>query len=253
MTTTPAEGRAGPRRRKTPGAWVAFALAFVALLGLGTWQVYRLQWKTALIAEREAQLALPPVEIADVRNIGDAAALGFRRARARGVFLHDRELYLAATRAGKVGFDVITPLRLMADGGTLLVDRGWVPAALRAPEKRAAGQVAGPVTVAGVLRKAERKRWLVPDNDPARNTWFWRDLAAMAEAAGVDAPPVLLEAGPAPNPGGWPKGRKPVVDLPNNHLGYAITWYLLAIALAVVFAVWRRQQVDDGAGAPGRP
>ncbi len=253
MTTTPAERHAGRRqRRRTPGAWVAFALAFITLIGLGTWQVYRLQWKTALIAAREAQLALPPIEIANVQDIDPAADLAWRRARVRGVFLHDREIYLAATRASKVGFDVITPLRL-TDGGALLVDRGWVPAALRDPAKRAEGQIPGPVTVEGVLRQSGRKRWLVPDNDPVRNYWFWRDLAAMAETAEVNAPPVLLEAGPAPNPGGWPKGRRPTVDLPNNHLGYAITWYLLAIGLAVVFYVWRRQQADDDDEATGRP
>jgi len=251
VTTTPAKRPGAVRsatRSATPGAWVAVALALVLLVGLGVWQLYRLQWKTELIATRESQLALPPVDITGDPGALDPDALGFRRARARGVFLHDREIYLAATRGGKVGFDVITPLRL-AGGGTILVDRGWVPAARRDPARRAAGQVAGPVAVEGILRPAGRKRWLTPDNDRARNYWFWRDLAAMAEAAGVEAAPVLLVAGPSPNPGGWPKGRAPRVDLPNNHLGYAVTWFLLAIGLVVVFVVWKRQQAAEDKSA----
>ncbi len=262
MTTTPAKGRGetppaartaagrATARAATPGAWIAFLLALALMVGLGVWQLYRLDWKTELIATRESQLALPPVEITGAPGTLDPATLGFRRARARGVFLHDRELYLAATRGGKVGFDVITPLRL-ADGGTILVDRGWVPAERRDPARRAEGQVAGPVTVEGVLRPAGRKRWLTPDNDRARNYWFWRDIPAMAEAAGVEAAPVLLVAGPAPNPGGWPKGRAPRVDLPNNHLGYAATWFLLAGGLVVIFVVWKRQKNAAARGGDG--
>ncbi len=259
MTTTPAKERGAARpaaRTATPGAWVAVVLALALMVGLGVWQLYRLQWKTELIATRESQLALPPIDITGDPGALDPSALGFRRARARGVFLHDREIYLAATRGGKVGFDVITPLRLAGGGGIILVDRGWVPAGLRDPARRAEGQVAGPVAVEGILRPAGIKRWLTPDNDRARNYWFWRDLAAMAEAAGVEAAPVLLVAGPTPNPGGWPKGRAARVDLPNNHLGYAVTWFLLAIGLVVVFVVWKRQQAaesgdkgDDDAGA----
>ncbi len=226
------------RFRPTLRATAIALPALVTLLALGTWQLERLAWKTELIAHRQSQLAAPPMPLAAV-PAGAPAALDFRRVRARGVFLHEREIHLAATRRGKAGFRVITPLR-RADGATLLVDRGWVPAAAREPARRALGQVAGEVEVEGVVRGGGRPGWFTPDNDPAENYWFWRDLPAMAAAAGVEAPAIVLEAGPAANPGGLPIGREIVADPPNNHLGYAATWYILAAALAAIYVLSQR-------------
>ena len=216
--------------------------AFLALLGLGTWQLERLEWKTELIDFRRSQLAAPPAPLpADLANAAPAlAALEYRRVAATGMFLHDREIFLAATRRGRAGFHVITPLR--RDGGSpVLVNRGWVPGRSRDATRRAAGQVGGVVTVEGVLRGNGRRGWFTPDNDPAANYWFWRDLPAMTAFAGIDTGPVLIDAGPSPNPGGLPIGKEARIDLPNDHLGYAITWYSLAMALAVIYVLSQRR------------
>ncbi len=238
-----AAARAG-KARFHPTRWAtAIALpALVVLLGLGTWQLQRLAWKTDLIAYREAQLAAPPITLPT--ELGDAggtlAARDYRRVTVTGAFLHDREIYLAASRRGRVGFAIITPLR-RTGGATVLVNRGWVPATAREAARRAQGQVAGEVTVEGIVRPAARQGWLTPDNDSAKNYWFWLDLAAMAEFAGVDAPRLIVEAGPAPIPGGLQIGKRARVDLPNDHLGYALTWYALAAALAVIYFLSQRR------------
>lgn len=229
------------RFRPTPRATAIALPALVTLLALGTWQLERLAWKTELIAHRQSQLAVPPMPLAAVPagHPGATAGLEFRRVRARGVFLHEREIHLAATRRGKPGFRVITPLR-RTGGATLLVDRGWVPAAAREPARRALGQVQGEVEVEGVVRGGGRPGWFTPDNDPAANYWFWRDLPAMAAAAGVEAPAIVLEAGLAANPGGLPIGSEITADPPNNHLGYAVTWFSLAAALVTIYVLSQR-------------
>ena len=246
--------RAGMARFQ-PTRWAtAMALpALVVLLGLGAWQLQRLAWKTDLIAYREAQLAAPPMALpTDLGDAGETlAALDYRRVTVTGAFLHDREIYLAASRRGRVGFAIITPLRRTGGPGsaggsaeasaTVLVNRGWVPADARDPARRAEGLVAGEVTVEGIVRPTARQSWLIPDNDTANNYWFWLDVPAMAEFAGVDAPPLVVEAGPAPNPGGLPIGKRARVDLPNDHLGYAVTWYALAAALAVIYYLSQRR------------
>ena len=82
-----------------------------------------------------------------------------------------------------------------------------------------------------------------PDNDPARNMWFWYDISAMAAQAGAsNSLPVVIEAGNAPNPGGFPIGGQTNVNIANNHLQYAFTWFSLAITLIVIYFVfhWRR-------------
>jgi surfeit locus 1 family protein len=223
---------AGTRRSKLK-LIVAAGAAFLILLGLGTWQLERRAWKLGLIAEREAALAAPPADIAAAGL--DPAQAEFGRIQATGRFAHDRELYLTGQFLGsQVGWHVITPL-LLTSGGALLVDRGYVPETAKDPAKRAAGQIEGTVTVEGILRQSTPPGWFTPTNQPQQNLWFYRDAAAMAEAAALTgAKPFFLIAGPSPNPGGLPIGTQERVELPNDHLQYAITWYALAAALVVV-------------------
>ena len=222
--------------------------ALIVLLGLGTWQVQRLYEKEAQIAERTARTTAPPIALpAAGAHLSPPAlaALDYRHGAATGVFMHEREMYLAArTMEGSVGYQIVTPLQL-ADGGVVLVNRGWVPDARKDPTKRPQGQVAGTVTVDGAIRAPGVQHWLQPDNQPVQNIWFWSDLPAMAGHAGIALDklvPVFLEAGPAPNPGGIPIGGQTKVNLPNDHLQYAITWYALAIGLAVIYVVYHQQR-----------
>ncbi|HXP74302.1 MAG TPA: SURF1 family protein [Stellaceae bacterium] len=233
----------GRRRLLTLTLW---ALAgFAVLIGLGTWQIERLHWKDALIAERAAAVSAPPAELP--RTPDAARPLDFRRVQVKGVFLHDHEIPVHAIerRSGAAGYLVLTPLRL-EDGAVVLVERGWVPDDKREAATRAEGNPLGEVAVEGLLRwaLAEKPGWFVPANDPGRGEWFWIDLPALARAAGVpEALPFYVEAGPAPNPGGLPVGGQANTDLPNDHLQYAITWYALAAALAVIyFLVLRRER-----------
>ena len=82
----------------------------------------------------------------------------------------------------------------------------------------------------------------MPANNAARNEWFWFNVPEMAAAGGVpNAVPYYIEAGPAPNPGGFPIGGQTLVQLPSNHLGYALTWFALAVALAVIYVASQRR------------
>jgi surfeit locus 1 family protein len=223
-------------RKSLVGPTIFTLIGLALLVGLGTWQVQRLGWKTALIARREAGAAAAPLELP--RTLAEASALEYRRVRAEGRFLHERELYLHATDAsGEAGYHIVTPLAL-ARGGTVLVDRGFVPERLKAPETRAAANGGGPVEVTGLLRlpPAGKASWFVPDNQPGRNEWFTLDPMAMAQAARVsDALPFFIDAGATPNPGGFPVGGQTPLDLPNHHLQYALTWYALAGCLVIVY------------------
>lgn len=232
----------------TIGALAAFAV----LIALGTWQVQRLHWKEGLIAERRAALDAPPIDIPASSEA--ARGLEFRRVRATGVFLHEREIAVHGfeRQRGDAGYLVVTPLRL-EDSRVVLVERGWIPVEKRDPVTRSEGNPVGPVAVEGLLRLAPAGKpgWFIPENDAARREWFYIDVAALARAAGVpDAMPFYLEAGPAPNPGGLPVGGQTATDLPNPHLHYAITWYALAAALAVIyFILVRRERTAQRASA----
>jgi surfeit locus 1 family protein len=121
----------------------------------------------------------------------------------------------------------------------VLFDRGWVPSEKKDPAKRAEGQVAGTVKLVGVVRRSQVQRQFAPDNVPDKNVWFHVDVPLMRGMAGGVPDPALdtffLEADAAPNPGGLPIGGQTQLDIPNDHLQYAITWFLLAMALAGVY------------------
>ncbi|HZH25551.1 MAG TPA: SURF1 family protein [Azospirillaceae bacterium] len=236
---------ATPFRRFRPTLWFTVFAVFgvAALLALGTWQVQRLTWKNDLIARLEVRLAAPPEPLP--ARIDDPAAWEYRRASVAGRFLHDKEMLIAGrTWQGQAGWHVVTPLVRDDGAGAVLVNRGFVPHDRRDPALRREGQVADSVTVEGLVRPGGRQSWMQPGNRPGENTWFWYDIPAMAAHAGLkEAPPVVLEAGPAANPGGLPIGGQTVVRIRNDHLTYALTWYSLAVALGVIwfFYHWRRR------------
>jgi surfeit locus 1 family protein len=136
---------------------------------------------------------------------------------------------------------MLVPMQLKS-GSFLLVDRGWIPYSLRQDAKAPA--LHGRQTVTGVLRLPHH-HWMQPVNHPEKGEWYGYDLGAMAEAAGVSAlPPFVLEADATPHAGGYPLGGQTRVDLPNNHFGYALTWYGLAAVLLVIYGVsgWQKKR-----------
>jgi surfeit locus 1 family protein len=215
--------------------------ALALLLGLSIWQLDRLQQKETLIASVEAGLNGPAAPLDQLLKSGIAGA-EWRRVSVFGHFLNDKEQYLFAQGpGGALGVQVITPL-VMADGRTVLVDRGFVPDALRDPAQRWQGQLSNNVPVTGILRISQQPGLFTPAHDPATRLWFVKDVPAIANAAGVSAVPVLIEADAGPNPGGWPLGGQTRVDFPNDHLQYAITWFGLALTLLAVYFVYHHSR-----------
>ena len=127
--------------RVRPLFWpTVFTLPVVLLLlGLGSWQIERLLWKRELIAQRQAALAAAPV--AAPRSLEEARGMEFHHVTDEGVFLHDKEIFLGATsEAGSNGYQVLTPLQ-EPSGRIVFVNRGFIPAELKDPAKRSAGQL----------------------------------------------------------------------------------------------------------------
>jgi surfeit locus 1 family protein len=209
----------------------------LVMIGLSIWQVQRLHWKEALIAERVERTTGAP--IAMPQTGADIAAVEFHRVTLRGVYDHAHEFDLAArSQNGNVGYWIVTPFKTDA-GETVLVNRGWVPQEMRLPDKRPQGQVQGETMVDGIIRVPQEKAFFQPENEPQNNVWFYLAPTQMVAAGHIQARTDLyFDAGPEANPGGFPIGGQTRIDLPNDHLQYAITWALLAISLAAVYVIY---------------
>ncbi len=248
MAEVPPGHRPRAGRVRAVAATLAFLVALAVLLSLGTWQVQRLHWKEQLLADMAARRAAQPVSLAKIEALAAKGEdIEYRPVTVSGVFANNRERHFFATWHGRTGYYVYTPLEL-ADGRFLFVNRGFVPFEAKEPEMRKQGQLTGEQTVTGLARArlAEKPSSLVPENDLAKNVFYWKDLDAMAASTGIPAEslvPFFVDAGDAPNPKGLPIGAVTQFDLPNSHLQYAVTWYGLAAALVGValYALFRRK------------
>lgn len=240
-------------RRKLPVfTGIAVLIALAILISLGTWQVERLYWKEGLLADIAARRNAAPVQLADIEQmLSSGTDIEYRPVTVTGRYVNNKERHFLATWRGEAGFYVYTPLEL-ADGRYLFVNRGFVPYENKEPEMRMQGQLTGQQSVTGLARNRlpGKPSWVVPDNDIAKNIFYWKDIDAMASSDGFDASkvvPFFIDADSTPNPKGFPIGGVTEIDLPNNHLEYAFTWYGLAAVLVVVVALsWFRKSNKAG-------
>jgi surfeit locus 1 family protein len=182
-------------------------------------------------------IALPANDPAHV----DAA--DYRRVIARGRFENDQEIRFFATgEEGAPVYHIVTPFDL--DGGRiLLVDRGFVPMGPGGTELRKPAQLQNEREIMGVLRKPSAPNMFTPPVDKVKRIVHTRDPETLAAAFGwKNVLPVFMEADATPNPGGWPKGGQTIIDLPNNHMQYAITWFGLALGLLVIYLAYHRSR-----------
>jgi surfeit locus 1 family protein len=212
------------------------ALLFVALfLALGIWQIQRRAWKHALIERVDARIHAAPVAPPAPERWAqvEAGADAYRRMSLTGQFRSGRDtLVLAVTDLGP-GYWVMTPL----DTGAfdVLINRGFI-----AQESRAsvASPPKGRITVTGLLRLTEPRGGFLRNNDPQANRWYSRDIAAISRTIGLRrTAPYFIDADASMNGPGKPVGGLTVVRFADNHLIYALTWFVLAGFSA--WAAWR--------------
>lgn len=224
------------RRRVWRVLWALAAVgAFTGFMALGLWQVERRAWKLDLIERVESRVTAPAVAAPDPSQWRDGRDHEYRRVRLTGTFLHQHETAVkAATDLGS-GYWILTPLQ-RASGGLVLVNRGFVPPDRRERATRRAGEPRGPVTITGLVRVSEPGGAFLRDNMPAENRWYSRDVAAIAEARGLSGvAPYFVDAEAPPAGGGGakqPVAGLTVIRFRNNHLVYALTWFMLALMVA---------------------
>lgn len=227
-------------------------IAFIILIALGTWQTQRLFWKEQLIAQIEARTHSAPRPLAEVEaEFAEGEAVDYMPVTLSGTFQHEDEQYFFTTFKGAAGYAVYTPL-LMSDGRAILVNRGFVPYEKQNPSMREQGQITGVVTVTGLARDPllAKPSFYLPDNEPAKKLYYWKDWGAMMENSPLskthDFVGFFVDADATANAGGLPVGGITILEQPNNHLQYAGTWFGLAAVLLVVTFIYIFRQRRSG-------
>ena len=208
-------------------AFLFAACGFALLIWLGVWQLQRLEWKQAILARIDARIAAAPVPLPAAP---DPALDEYLAVTATGEIGTPAILVQASHKRLGPGFRVIAPFN--TGDRRILVDRGFLPDADRA---RPLPAVAADLT--GTLHWPDEVDGFTPAPDAKTGIWFARDVPALATALGTE--PVLLvvrrtsEDPPAVTP-------MPVdgAGIPNDHLQYAITWFLLAAVWAAMSLYW---------------
>ena len=146
-------------------------IALPILIGLGTWQVQRKTWKEGVITRLKAGATAAPIPLADLMQGGVDATSEFRRVSVKGEFQHAGEFHVWAPGAKGPAWSIVTPLRLAEPIGRsqryptayVLVIRGVVDDAHKAPRSRPEGQIAGPLQIVGRVRLGGKPWFTTPD------------------------------------------------------------------------------------------
>lgn len=238
------------------GLWrrVLFVVLMVGLTvlfaGLGVWQWQRMGEKEALVATVADRLNRAPVDFPtpDQWPALDAEFYDFRPLVLTGSYLPEATVFVftsLATARGEQrgpGYWVMTPFALDG-GGSIFVNRGFIPEPSRTAFSGGGIVDPGTVTITGVGRLPEAVGAFTPAPDPAKRIEYVRNierLARLADGAPAPVAPIYVDL-PASGSGVLPQGGETVVEFPNNHFGYALTWFGFALLTPVLLAFWLRR------------
>ena len=215
-------------------SFTIFVIFFITLFcSLGTWQLYRLQWKSELISEIAFGLDSNPIEYSN------SIKKNYQRVTAEGKFDYDKQIYLYSLNdSGKPGYDVVTPFRTNKNDN-VLINRGWIVKELK-DNPSINIKTASEKKITGLLRQVYKPNIFKPDNDIQNNIWFSINLEDLKEATGEQFSEfvIFLED----NQAKIPLPKKISIDVPNNHLKYAITWYAISISIIFYYLYFRRKK-----------
>ena len=238
------------------GFW-SFILFMLALTGLfvwlGVWQVHRLAEKEALIAEVDRQLTQPPYDIppSDQWSLIDLDTYAYHPLTLVGHYVNEAAVLVFTNlpepkgKFGGPGYWLMTPFE-PTTGGTVFVNRGFVPESSKNSILTAPGP-AGAETITGIALEPEHAGAFTPAPDSAKRVEWIRDPSRLAAMAGTTGPVFGLTVdAPAGEPGALPQGGETVIEFPNNHLGYAMTWFGFALLTPALLAFWVYRQLRPG-------
>jgi len=197
---------------------------------LGTWQLVRLQWKNTLIEQISEGLKSLPI------NYSDKVKVNYQRVTIEGKYNFGKQIFLYSLNdKGQPGYDVITPFESL-NLENVLVNRGWIKSNLKNND------IINRTTdykIQGLILRNIKPNIFKPENDVKANIWFSINLKQIKEVTDKNFGDYILYLEDKKT--NIPKPKKITIDLPNNHLKYAFTWYSISISIFGYFLYFRKK------------
>jgi surfeit locus 1 family protein len=198
------------------------------LLSLGSWQLYRLNWKLNLLSEIENSLKNDPVELSKVDK------KNYLRIKTSGIVDFNKQIYLYnLNESGKPGFEVINPI--IINNENYLINRGWIPFNKKdKPEVNLINES----NIVGTLKLQHEVSTFKPDNDINKNYWFTLNREDIFKYTGKKFSDYIIYLN-----GDYklPKPKVITANISNNHKKYAITWFSMAISILLIYLYFRKK------------
>jgi len=200
----------------------------LVLISLGSWQLYRLNWKLNLIEEIENSLIKNPIELSTINK------KNFLKIKTSGEIDFDKQIYLYnLNESGKPGFEVINPI--LINNENYLINRGWIPF-----DKKNQSEIdlIDEDKIVGTLKLQSKANSFKPDNDIDKNYWFTLDREDVFKYTGKNFSNFVIYLN-----GDYkiPKPKVITANISNNHKKYAITWFSMAISILLIYLYFRKK------------
>ena len=198
------------------------------LLSLGSWQLYRLNWKLNLLSEIDSSLKNDPVEFSKVNK------KNYLRIKTSGIVDFNKQIYLYnLNESGKPGFEVINPI--IINNENYLINRGWIPFDKKdKPEINLINER----NIIGTLKLQHKASTFKPENDINKNYWFTLNREDIFKYTGKKFSDYIIYLN-----GDYklPKPKVITANISNNHKKYAITWFSMAISILLIYLYFRKK------------
>lgn len=202
-------------------------IIIILLFSLGTWQLYRLQWKENIIRKIELSSKLPPTSL-DINNMEE-----FKKIKIKGKLLLKNYFLYQLNEKGNYGFNLISVLQT-DNSNFFLVKRGWLPKIEKKYEENYPLVMVSNVEIEGVLHLVKPKRNFVPENNDKEKFFYYLDINQLSKSLNVKLEPYLIEQSSSDKYFINLKNTSRI-NITNNHLQYAITWYVLGFCILIAF------------------
>ena len=210
-----------------------FLIALVSLVYLGSWQLHRLEWKTELLNSIKDGQTEDYIEYAFDLMTND---FSYKKSSISGKIDQSKELHFFNINSyGQSGYNIIVPL--LTEGRTVYVDLGWTNFTDINSKEFMFRSLTGELDFKGILIYSKERRLFSPQPDTIKNSWYLMNIEEMDRFTKLNSEKYIFRVVEQEYYLDL-LNEFTAINIPNNHLQYAITWFALAISIAAMYIIY---------------